>query len=137
MSGVSMSQLLQEYAQALSQTVDSLLNGDMSFTWTALQQKYLHKIQHNVQEFIQVFAMLDQMPSHDILYTLDHDVRNLITPIMGYVELVQDPVAGDLTQHQRDATAPMLPQVREMLSALEQLIVDTKQQREADSDYSP
>ena len=129
-----MSSSLQQHAQVLSKTVNALLVDDSAYAWTALQSKYLHKIQHNVQEFIHVFAMLDQMPSHDILYTLDHDVRNLITPIMGYVELVQDPVAGELTQQQRDATAPMLPQVQAMLSALEQQIVDTQTQREADSD---
>lgn len=85
------SYIIEDCARLLQQH-DARLN--------STQITQIQRIQANAVEFKDVWERLMSMPLHEITSILNHDVRNIITPIFGYAELISTEVVGVLSPSQ-------------------------------------
>ncbi len=85
------SYIIEDCARLLQQR-DARLN--------STQETQIQRIQANAMEFKDVWQRLMSMPLHEVASILNHDVRNIITPIFGYAELISTEVVGELSPSQ-------------------------------------
>lgn len=77
---------LQFHAQSILDKL-KLMSNDSALD--GAKRKFIERIQRNTVEFLDIYHRLQMMAHHEIISILNHDARNLITPIVGYAELLE------------------------------------------------
>lgn len=119
-------QTILDQAQALSDNTSPPLNEG--------QQKYIGRIQRNTTELMDVYSRLRQMPIRDVMSCLNHDIRNLITPIVGYAELLDMQVVGPLTEQQRNEVRSICRTARELGDVLDSTLESLRKEHNPESE---
>ena len=122
-----MNSQLATHAHSINEQIETLLNNNDDPV-NERQLAFLEKIQTNTTSFIDAYERLSQMPMIEIASALNHDVRNLITPISGYIELLEMQVVGTLSVGQNEVVQTMMFHVNELRIGLDALISNMRGQ---------
>lgn len=97
--------------------------------------KFLNRIRRNTSEFLDIYNRLQQVPHHEILAILNHDARNLITPIVGYAELLEMQ-SKDLTRQQQTLIKDIADHARGLASELDRWLAQIRAERQSLGDIN-
>lgn len=123
---------MQQHAESIISHTQALMTE--TATLNVAQIKYLEKISRNTREFLDVFGRLDKMPLPDLVSVLNHDIRNVITPIVGYAELLDMQVVGELTSQQQSKIKSVCQDAEQLRDALDMLLARMRRQQTSQGD---
>lgn len=124
---------LHSHAEQIQDNVRFLVD-DTTSPMNDAQLKYLDRILRNTIEFQDVYTRLSNMPIGDVLSILNHDIRNLITPVIGYAELLDMRMVGPLSDVQGQHVKAICQEAGRLRDELDTILETTREQRADSSD---
>ena len=91
---------LRKHATIIIENAQLLLSAHFG-ALTSYQEEFLRHILANAEKFIHLYATFHNATPVEITSAMRHDLGNPLTPIRGYTELIQRPMAGTLNSRQQ------------------------------------
>lgn len=88
---------IYEYLNLIYDSAQFLLQSD---SLSARQYRHLNAIVSSAGDFAELFAEFETVPLHRVSAELRHNLYNLLTPMMGYAELLATQKSGPLSTEQ-------------------------------------
>jgi signal transduction histidine kinase len=91
---------LRKHATIIIENAQLLLSARLG-ALTSYQEEFLRHILANAEKFIHLYAAFHDATAVEISLSMRHDLGNPLTPIRGYTDLLQRPMAGTLNPRQQ------------------------------------
>lgn len=113
-----MQRLIGNHNQLILKHVNVLLDTDGT-KLNELQLSSLTLIKQYTQELAAAIEEKDSVPNNEIARFIRHDLLNLLTPVVGYAEMLSDGWVGALSDEQSEHMQIILHTVHDLLKLIE------------------
>ena len=91
---------LRKHATIIIENAQLLLSARFG-ALTSYQEEFLRHILANAEKFVHLYAAFQNATPEEVSRTMRHELGNPLTPIRGYTDLLQRPMAGRLNSRQQ------------------------------------